>query len=67
MAYATFNTQRHSTLGNALYSLTLVALTTFPRKASREPIFAYALVYDESLLALAHDTPPYALALLLDR
>ncbi|MFR7706155.1 hypothetical protein [Alistipes putredinis] len=46
MAYATFNTQRHSTLGNALYSLTLVALTTFPRKASREPMLAY--VYDES-------------------
>ena len=65
MAYATFNTQRHSTLGNALYSLTLVALTTFPRKASREPMLA--LVLDESLLALAHDTPPYALALLYDR
>ena len=41
-----FNTQRHSTLGNALYSLTLVALTIFPRKASREPM--YAFVTDES-------------------
>lgn len=65
MAYATFNTQRHSTLGNALYSLTLVALTTFPRKASREPM--PALVLDESLLVSAHDTPPFALALLYDR
>ena len=65
MAYATFNTQRHSTLGNALYSLTLVALTTFPRKASREPMLA--LVLDESWLVLAYDTPPFAFALLFDR
>ena len=65
VAYATFHTQRHSTLGNALYSLTLVALTICPLKASRDPM--YALVLDESKFVLAHDTPPSAYALLYDR
>ena len=46
VAYATFNRRRHSTPTDALYSLTLVALTILPRKASREPMLA--TVIDES-------------------
>ena len=60
VAYATFHTQRHSTLGDALYSLTLVALTICPLKASRDPMNAF--VYDESLHVYAYDTPPCAFA-----
>ena len=40
----------------ALNAATLCATTTFPRKARRDPIFAHE--YDASLLALAYDTPP---------
>lgn len=49
----------------ALNAATLFAMTIFPRKASREPMLVYEL--DESLLELAHATPPYACALLYDR
>lgn len=49
----------------ALYAATLDAFTIFPRKARRDPM--YVLVSDESLLALAYDTPPFEYALLLDR
>jgi hypothetical protein len=44
----------------ALNAATLCATTTFPRKARRDPIFA--LEYDASILAFAHDTPPTACA-----
>ena len=44
----------------ALYASTLSALTIRPRKARREPRFAPE--YDESLFALAYDTPPLAYA-----
>lgn len=36
-----------------------------PMKARRDPL--HALVYDESLLASAHETPAYELAPLLER
>ncbi len=45
----------------ALNALTLSAFTIFPRKASRDPMTAPA--FDESLLAVAYDTPPLACAL----
>ena len=49
----------------ALKAATLPAQRIMPLKASRTPM--NALVYDESLAALAYETPPNALALLLDR
>lgn len=49
----------------ALNAATLFAMTIFPRKASREPMFVY--VTDESLSAHAYATPPCAYASLLDR
>ena len=45
----------------ALYAATLDALTIFPRKARRDPIFA--LEYEAPLYAYAYDTPPFAIAL----
>ena len=50
---------------NALYAVTLCALTRFPRKARRDP--TYAFVLEASLCARAHDTPPFAYALQLPR
>lgn len=44
----------------ALNAATLFAMTIFPRKASREPM--YVNVYDESWLVPAYATPPYAFA-----
>lgn len=44
----------------ALKAATLPAQRMMPLKASRTPMFA--LVLDESLLALAHETPPNAYA-----
>lgn len=49
----------------ALNAATLFAMTIFPRKASREPTYAFA--YDESLDVFAYATPPLAYALLCDR
>lgn len=49
----------------ALKAATLPAQRMMPLKASRTPMLAP--VYDESLLALAYETPPNALALLFDR
>ena len=45
---------------NDLYATTLDALTSFPRKARREPTLVYEL--DASLCAYALDTPPFAYA-----
>ena len=44
----------------ALYAATLTAFTIRPRKARREPTFAFAI--EASLLAFAPDTPPSAYA-----
>ena len=44
----------------ALKAATLPAQRIMPLKASRTPTFAAVL--DESLFALAHETPPNALA-----
>ena len=52
---------RYAASLNALYAATLCALTSLPRKARREPTFAYE--YEASLFAFALDTPPYAFAL----
>ena len=49
----------------ALKAATLPAQRIMPLKASRTPM--YALVDDESLFALAYETPPNALALWNDR
>ncbi len=49
----------------ALKAATLPAQRMMPLKASRTPMFAP--VYDEPLPASAYETPPNALALLLDR
>ena len=49
----------------ALKAATLPAQRIMPLKASRTPMYASA--NDESLFAPAHETPPNALALLLDR
>ena len=49
----------------ALKAATLPAQRIMPLKASRTPMNAY--VFDESLFAYAHETPPNAFALLLDR
>ena len=50
---------------NDLYATTLDALTSFPRKARREPTNVLVLV--ASLNALAFDTPPFAYATLYPR
>ena len=49
----------------ALKAATLPAQRIMPLKASRTPMLA--LVNDESLAALAYETPPNAYALLTDR
>lgn len=49
----------------ALNAATLFAMTIFPRKASREPMYVTAC--DEPLCEYAYATPPIAYALLLDR
>lgn len=49
----------------ALKAATLPTQRIMPLKASRTPMYAY--VYDESKFANAYETPPNALALLLDR
>ena len=49
----------------ALKAATLPAQRIMPLKASRTPMLAN--VYDESLFALAYETPPNALAWLYDR
>ena len=50
----------HATSLIALNATTLDALTSRPRKARREPMFVY--VYEASLFAYAHETPPYGYA-----
>ena len=55
-----FRASRYAASLNALYAATLCALTSLPRKARREPPFAFA--YEASLLAFACETPPYAYA-----
>ncbi len=50
----------HATSLIALNATALDALTSLPRKARREPIYAY--VYEESLLACDIDTPPLGYA-----
>ena len=50
----------YDTSFNALNAATLAAFTRFPRKARREPMFAFVL--KESKLAFANDTPPLAYA-----
>ena len=55
----------HATSLIALNATALDALTSRPRKARREPM--PALVFEESLLALDIDTPPFELALLTPR
>ena len=49
----------------ALKAATLPAQRIMPLKASRTPTFA--LVFEESLFAPAHETPPNAFAALFDR
>ena len=51
----------HATSLNDLNAATLDALTSRPRKARREPM--YVLVFEESLLALDIETPPFGFAL----
>ena len=60
-----FRASRYAASLNALYATTLCALTSLPRKARREPTFAFA--FEASLFALAYETPPYAYALLHPR
>lgn len=55
-----FRASRYAASLNALYAATLCALTILPRKARREPTFAFA--YEASKLAFAYETPPYAFA-----
>ena len=52
----------HATSVSALNAATLSATTILPRKARRDPTYAYET--DASLLAPAYDTPPNAYALL---
>lgn len=54
-------TQFYAAIGAALYSSTLFAQRIFPLKARREPKYVYA--NDESTLAYANATPPYAYAM----
>ena len=51
---------RYAASLNALYATTLCALTSLPRKARREPTFAYA--FEATLFAYANETPPPAYA-----
>ena len=55
-----FRASRHAASLNALYAATLCALTSLPRKARREPTFAYAFEAPPS--AFASDNPPFAYA-----
>ena len=55
-----FRFSAYATSTAALYAATLSATTILPRKARRDPTLAYEL--DASLLACAHDTPPFAYA-----
>ena len=48
----------YATSVNALNAATLSATTILPRKARRDPIYAFE--YDASKNAYAYDTPPYA-------
>ena len=57
-----FRFSAYATSTAALYAATLSATTILPRKARRDPTNVYE--YDASLFAFAHDTPPFALALL---
>jgi hypothetical protein len=50
----------HATSLIALNATALDALTSRPRKARREPM--YALAYEESMYAFDIETPPYGLA-----
>ena len=60
-----FRFSAYATSTATLYAATLSATTILPRKARRDPTYAYE--YDASLVAYAHDTPPFALALTLPR
>ena len=60
-----FRASRYAASLNALYAATLCALTSLPRKARREPTFAFA--FEASLFAFAFETPPFAFALLYPR
>ena len=60
-----FRASRYAASLNALYAVTLCALTSLPRKARREPTYAFA--YDASKTAFAFDTPPTAYAKLHPR
>ena len=51
----------YATSTDALYAATLSATTILPRKARRDPTFAYES--DASLYVCEYDTPPFAYAL----
>ena len=55
----------HATSLIALNATALDALTSRPRKARREPMFAY--VFEESLFAYDIETPPFGVAEWLPR